>query len=53
MEQVARTRYEFKEGAFFSYRVELLEKSVTTSDPALDFSYRHVVRSLAMFYAGF
>jgi hypothetical protein len=46
-------RYELKEGAFLSYRIELLEKNVTTTDPTLDFSYRNVVRSLLMLYAGF
>jgi hypothetical protein len=46
-------RYQFPEGASFSYRLELLEKDVDTSDPALDFAYRHVVRSIAMLYAGF
>jgi hypothetical protein len=46
-------RYEFKEGAFFSYRIELLEKDVSVSDPALSFSYKNVVRSIAQLYAGF
>jgi hypothetical protein len=46
-------KYEIKEGAFFSYRVELLEKDLDASDDALDRKYRHVVRSLAMLYAGF
>lgn len=39
--------------ASFSYRIELLNKDVETSDPSLDFTYRNVVRSLAMLYAGF
>jgi hypothetical protein len=46
-------RYSFPQGAFFSYRVELLNKDVDTTDDALDFEYRLVVRSLAMLYAGF
>ena len=46
-------RYQFKEGAFFSYRIEYLDKDVETSDPTLDFQYRNVVRSIAMLYAGF
>ncbi len=46
-------RYQFPESASFSYRIELLEKDLDASDDALDFSYRHVVRSIAMLYAGF
>jgi hypothetical protein len=46
-------RYDLPEGAFFSYRLELLNKDVDTSDDALDHHYRNVVRSLAMLYCGF
>ena len=45
--------YALPAGANFSYRVEYLNKDVDTTEPALDFSYRHVVRSIAMLYAGF
>ena len=46
-------RYTISPNAFLSYRAEYLNKDVETSDPALDFSYEHVVRSMAMLYAGF
>lgn len=46
-------RYQLAGGTFFSYRLEWLNKDVDASDDALDFTYRHVFRSLAMLYAGF
>lgn len=46
-------RYQLASGTFFSYRLEWLNKHVDATDDALDFSYRHVVRSIAMLYAGF
>jgi len=45
-------RYVFG-GASIWYHVEYLNKDVTTTDPRLDFQYRHIVRSLAMISAAF
>jgi hypothetical protein len=46
-------RYQFVGGTFFSYRLEVLNKDVNTTDDALDFHYVNVIRSIAMLYAGF
>ena len=48
----ADLRYTFG-GASIWYHIEYLNKDVTTSEPRLDFQYRHIVRSLAMISAAF
>lgn len=45
-------RYTFA-GLNFWYHLEYLNKDVTTTQPELDFSFRHIIRSVAMVSASF